>query len=240
MNTSSLNGASSRSRPAFIKKGEGVVAVVPMKPLHLAKSRLSKLLDPGRRAALTIGMFTRVVTAAQDSAIAEISVVGGDDEVRGRARQLGARWIEDVGKGLNEAVTAAMDAAAAAGLPSMYLPADLPFLRSTDIAALLTASENGTKLALAPAQRDGGTNAMLVPSRSAFRPVLGRDSFRLHKDLALRLGMRYAVCESPGFALDLDTPADLKLCMERESGFLESLIGIHGQPSGSVSGTAQQ
>ena len=86
MNASPLNGASSRSRPAFGKKAEGVVAVVPMKPLHLAKSRLSKLLDPGRRAALTIGMFTRVVTAALESSMAEVWGGGGDDEVRGRAR----------------------------------------------------------------------------------------------------------------------------------------------------------
>ena len=164
--------------------------------------------------------------------MAEIWVVGGDDRVRELTRHLGAQWIEETGSGLNEALSDGIKAADKAGLGSLYLPADLPFLRPSDIVALLTASEDGSRLALAPAQRDGGTNAMLVPARSGFGPLLGEDSFRRHTDLAQRLGMLYAVCDSPGFALDLDTPADLKRCEEIEPGFLVRLTGPADLPAG--------
>ncbi|MDA0769255.1 MAG: 2-phospho-L-lactate guanylyltransferase [SAR202 cluster bacterium Casp-Chloro-G4] len=202
-----------------------VTVLIPMKPLHLAKSRLSKELDSGSRAALAMGMFSHVVKVAMESAVTGIWVIGGDDQVRERARQLGAQWHEDLGTGLNDAVSNAMNAADEVDLPSLYLPADLPFLQSSDIVALLTASEAGTKLALAPAQRDAGTNAMFVPASSGFRPALGKDSFRRHQDLAQALGLPYSVCESPGFSLDLDTPADLNRCEEIEPGFLGKLTG---------------
>ena len=65
---------------------------------------------------------------------------------------------------------------------------------------------------LAPAQRDGGTNAILAPAGSGFRSLLGRDSFVRHQELAQAMGLPYAVCNSPGFALDLDTPEDLARC----------------------------
>ena len=211
--------------------GGGFVALVPMKPLHLAKSRLSAQLVPSQRAALSIGMLAGVLSAAVESAMSEIWVVGGDDKIRELTRRLGARWIEDTSAGLNDALSDAINAADNAGLHSLYLPGDLPFLRSGDIAALIAASEGGSKLALAAAQRDGGTNAMLVPARSRFRPALGEDSFRRHTDLAQRLGMPYAVCDSPGFALDLDTPADLERCEEIEPGFLGRLAGLPDLPA---------
>jgi len=111
----------------------------------------------------------------------------------------------------------------AGGYASLYLPADLPFMRSSDIAAILSASEGGSKLTFAPAQQDGGTNAMLVPARSGFRPLLGNDSFRRHVASARAIGLPYATCDSPGFALDLDTPSDLMRCEELEPGFLERM-----------------
>ena len=200
-----------------------VVAVVPMKPLHLAKTRLADELDSSQRGALAMGMFAKVVTAALESELVEVWVIGGDFPASERSRYPDVRWLDDPGMGLNEALSEAMKLADAAGYACLYLPADLPFLRSSDIAAMLSASDGGSKLTLVAAHHDGGTNAMLVPAQSGFRPLLGNHSFRRHVASALARGMPYAKCVSPGFALDLDTPSDLVRCEGLEPGFLERM-----------------
>lgn len=210
----------------------GTVALIPMKPLRQAKSRLSSHLDSDQRAALTIGMFDNVVAAAAESDVVAIWVVGGDFQDDERSRYSGVQWFPDSGRGLNVALSDAMDSADQSDLASLYLPADLPFLGGVDVAAILAASEGGSKLALAPARWDRGTNALLVPSRSEFRPVLGMDSFLRHEELAQRLAMPYVECRSPGFALDLDTPGDLARCEDLEPGFLDRLTGKSDRSAG--------
>lgn len=204
---------------------DAVVALIPMKPLHLAKSRLSTRLHSGHRAALALGMFAGVVKAAFNSKVAEIWVVGGDFKASERSRYPGIRWLDDPGLGLNDALSEAMKLADDAGFASLYLPADLPFLKSGDIDAMVETSEGGAKLAFAPAQSDGGTNAMLVPASSGFRPLLGEDSFRRHQQVAGDMGIPYGLCNSSGFDLDLDTPTDLTRCEEIQPGVIETLMG---------------
>ncbi len=202
----------------------GIVAIVPMKPLHSAKMRLAGVLSPSDRAALSLGMMRNVVTAAQ-SVLGEVWVVGGDDAVRCAAEPLGARWHEDPATNLNDTLSIAMQWAFAAGKAALYLPSDLPLLTAADVRALVQASADGTTLTLAAAKRDGGTNAILTPCGSHFRPALGHQSFQRHKELAQRLDIPFVVCDTAGLALDLDTPSDLAACVEVEAGFVRRLTG---------------
>ena len=200
-----------------------VVAVVPMKPLRLAKSRLAPALTAPQRAALTLGMLRGVIAAAQGAPVSAAWVVGGDDAARQVAADMGADWRRDAAGDLNAALAAAMRDAFEGGCAALYLPADLPFIGADDVSALLETSQGGALLTFAPAQRDGGTNAMLIPRGSRFRPLLGKRSFSRHKASAEALGIPYAVCDSGGFAIDLDTPADLAACVKVERGFISRL-----------------
>lgn len=202
---------------------KGIVAVVPMKPLHQSKTRLAGALSHQERAELSLAMFRRVVSAARD-ALGAVWVVGGDDAVRKTAESLGAVWYEDPAKNLNDSLAFALDTARKNGLSAIYLPADLPFVSAADIEKVVHASSNGETLTLSPAQQDGGTNAMLVPRRVTFPPALGRDSFRRHKQQAAQLGIPYTVCLSEGLMLDLDTPEDLALCEKRQPGFYATMV----------------
>ena len=202
----------------------GIVAVVPMKPLHLAKSRLAVRLSPLQRSALSLGMFRKVVQTALESPVDRLWVIGGDGTVKQAASELGAEWHEDEGSDLNESLTRAFQKAFASGLAPMYLPADLPFVIPDDVSELVKASADGQKLTLSPAHRDGGTNAMLVPLGSPFRPALGLNSFQRHKSQAAALGVPLSICDRAGFGLDLDTPEDLKAYEEIEPGLLVRLV----------------
>ena len=205
-----------------------IIAIVPMKPLQRAKTRLADALTPSERAAVSLGMLRRVIAAAQASSLSGVWVIGGDVVVRQAAERAGAKWRKDCGGNLNESIEIAMRQAFKCGNAALYLPADLPFVTACDVNALLDASRNGAALAFAPAKRDGGTNAMLVPYGSPFRPALGKRSFCRHKAQAQRLSIAFAVCESDGFGIDLDTPADLAVCAAAEPGFVDNLTTLAG------------
>lgn len=206
----------------------GIVAIVPMKPLQRAKTRLADALTPSERAAVSLGMLRRVVVAAQSSSLSGVWVIGGDAVVKQAAERAGAKWRKDCGGNLNDSLALAMRQAFKCGNAALYLPADLPFVTARDVNALIEASRDGEALAFAPAKRDGGTNAMLIPCGSPFRPALGKRSFCRHKAQAQRLGIAFAVCESDGFGIDLDTPADLAVCAAAELGFVDNLTALAG------------
>ena len=207
-----------------------IVAVVPMKPLNRSKTRLASVLSEQQRADLSLSMFSRVITEA-NAALGVVWVVGGDDTVRHAAERLGADWREDPGSDLNDSLSIAFDEACKKGLSPIYLPADLPFVTAADIHRIVQASGNGKTLTLSPAQQDGGTNAMLIPQCLSFPPLLGKDSFSLHKRQATSRGIPYAVCLSEGLGLDLDTPDDLALCDEIQPGFLATMMPAAGVPT---------
>ena len=207
-----------------------IVAVIPMKPLSLSKTRLSEVLSQRERADLSLTMFGKVVEAAHE-ALGAVWVVGGDKAVRRSTERIGAEWYEDPGKNLNDSLRFALDKACGRGMSAIYLPADLPFVTPADIRKIVQASAGGDTLTLSPAQQDGGTNAMLIPACLAFPTLLGRNSFERHERQAASLGIAYTVCLSDGLALDLDTPDDLALCEKIQPGFLSEMIPVTAAPN---------
>ena len=205
--------------------GPDIVAIVPMKPLGLGKSRLAGALSPREREALNLALLERVVSAAIDALPAGVRVVGGDETVARNVREMGGRWLPDGGADLNGTLAAAFRSAHDDGLASLYLPADLPFLTAADIEGIAGESEQGTVHTLAPARRDGGTNAILTPVGSPFRPALGVDSFRGHEAMALELGVPLAIYDSPGIGYDLDTASDLEAYEQMQPGLSLRLTG---------------
>lgn len=203
----------------------GIVAVVPMKPLSLSKTRLTSVLSDRERAELSLAMFSRVVAAAHE-ALGMVWVIGGDETVRQAAEHLGAVWHEDLDKDLNDSIRFAQDRACKDKISVIYLPADLPFVTAADIVKVVQASDGGENLTLSPAQQDGGTNAMLIPKCLCFPPLLGKDSFRRHKRQAASFGIPYTVCLSEGLGLDLDTPEDLALCNKLQPGFASKMMPV--------------
>ncbi|MCY4578604.1 MAG: 2-phospho-L-lactate guanylyltransferase [Chloroflexi bacterium] len=203
--------------------GLSIVAVVPMKPLNLSKTRLASVLSEQERADLSLAMFSKVVSAAHE-ALGVVWVVGGDEAVKQASNGLGAKWLEDPGNDLNESLSFAFSKACRVGSAAIYLPSDLPFVTAADIEKIVQASVGGETLALSPAQQDGGTNAMLIPKCLRFPPLLGKDSYARHKQHAASLGIPYTVCLSEGLALDLDTPDDLALCDRLQPGFLSTMM----------------
>ena len=200
-----------------------------MKPLSQAKSRLAPYLKDAQRRRLVTAMLRHVIRAAREAS-AEVWVLGADVSARRVALEEGAGWREEAGSDINESLRLVFDEAWAAGKSPLFLPGDLPFLRSDELKALTArarADDNGEdadpRIVLSPAKKGGGTNAILIPQPLAFRLQLGPDSLSLHVAEARRLGLEPTVYASPGLARDLDTWEDLQEYETQEPGLLARL-----------------
>lgn len=202
---------------------QNVIAIVPMKPLSKGKSRLGKSLSASQRADLALGMLRRVLLAIKAASIETIWVVGGDKRVCNMTRNLGGECLEELGKDLNDTLKKAFELAFEQGKSALYIAGDLPFLKPADIHSMTQASRRQGNVTLAPARRDGGTNAMLVPHGVPLQPELGQGSFMKHLNQAARLQTSVAINSSQGLGFDLDVVDDLETFQHMEPGLLERL-----------------
>ena len=205
-----------------------VVSVIPVKPLAQAKSRLAPFLKDAQRRRLVTAMLRHVIRAAREAS-AEVWVLGADVSARNVALDEGAGWREEAGCDINESLRLVFDEAWAAGKSPLFLPGDLPFLQTDELKALIARAGSGANtdsvpsIVLSPANKGGGTNAILIPQPLAFRLQLGPDSLSRHIAEARRLGLEPSMYASPGLARDLDTWEDLQEYEAQEPGFLARL-----------------
>jgi 2-phospho-L-lactate guanylyltransferase len=170
------------------------VAVIPLKGLDHAKSRLGGVLSRAERAAVALQLLARVIAACQEADLA-VCVISPDPQARAEAARLGAETLDDGGADLTGAVRLGLERYADAEAV-VAIAADLPFVRAEDVRELL---ELARPLAVAPAP-DGTTNAVAARPPSVLRPSYGPGSAARHGGLHVDL---------PRLAQDLDTPDDL-------------------------------
>ncbi len=214
-------------------RSPAIVGIVPMKPLAEGKSRLARALSAEERANISMGMLFRVISALKGASIESVWVVGGDERVGELALSLGGKWLEELGSDLNDTLGRAIRMAFEQDGSALYVAGDLPFVKASDIHSFIQASRGAGNVTLAPARRDGGTNAMLIPCGINFQPELGRMSFSKHLAQAGRLETSVAIAYSPGLGLDLDLVDDLESYQHMEPGLVDHLkMGADGPLAG--------
>jgi 2-phospho-L-lactate guanylyltransferase len=188
-------------------------AIVPAKSFARAKSRLADVLDAPSRAALARTLFDHVLDVVVACVrVSGVLVVTDGDDVEGLARARGLRCVRDTGTPpLRVAVDLGLEVVQ--HLPSegaLVLMADLPWLTSADVAALVDGLVRAD-VVLGPDARHLGTNALGLGPGIRLPTAFGRpDSFQEHIERARAAGLRTYVHESPGIGFDVDTPSDLR------------------------------
>ncbi|TFH38198.1 MAG: 2-phospho-L-lactate guanylyltransferase [Anaerolineales bacterium] len=192
-------------------------AIVPVKPLRRAKSRLAGVLTDEERASLSQRLLQHTLDVLNE--IPEIEhtlVVSRDSRALALARQQGARTLAERGAPeLNRALVRATLVAkeyGAAGV--LVLPADLPLLKMQDVLTLIHAAHDPPVVVLVPDRRGQGTNALLVCPSGLIEYDFGPDSFQRHQERAKAIGARLELCSNPSLELDLDLPEDLEYLRE--------------------------
>ncbi len=183
-------------------------AIVPVKPLHRGKSRLSTVLSVTERAELTQHMFRHVVTTLQAvDGIDEILVVSRDEDIVDAAVALNTRvYSEEDPMNLNAALTASAEYAWKSGVKTiLVIPSDLGLLTSDGVQSLM--AQDG-RVAICPDDKFDGTNALLVRDLHRFQFRYGEQSFMKHLQEASLNGHTAQVVYDDSIEFDLDTPAD--------------------------------
>ena len=145
-------------------------AVLPLKDLVRAKSRLSGVLAAHERRALVQAMVEDVFSAlAATGGLAGVLVVSDDPSAEMLADKYGFDCIDERQlncRGLNGAVSAAVNLLAARDVEdALVLHGDIPLLQSADLERMLEEyNAAGTDLVIAPDLDGTGTNLMLLPS----------------------------------------------------------------------------
>lgn len=189
-------------------------AIIPVKALRQAKSRLAGVLSPEERATLGERLLARTLAVlAQVPTIGHILVISADRRAMALARHHGARAVREAGTpDLNRALRRATMLASRAGASAvLVLPADLPRLTPEEVAGLVEQGNRPPVVVIAPDRQGQGTNALLLSPVGLIEYAFGPNSFKLHIERAQLAGARVVVCSSPGLGLDLDGPGDLGL-----------------------------
>jgi 2-phospho-L-lactate guanylyltransferase len=193
-------------------------AIVPVKPLRRAKSRLAGVLSDDERALLSQHLLQHTLGVLKE--IPEIErtlVVSRDSRALALARKEGARTLTEHGAPeLNQALVRATLVAKEYGADGvLILPADLPLLTIEDVQSLIKAAKDPPVIVLVPDRHGEGTNALLVRPSGLIEYDFGPNSFQRHQLQAEQLGARVEIRTIPSLGLDLDLPEDLEHLRER-------------------------
>jgi 2-phospho-L-lactate guanylyltransferase len=200
-----------------------IAALIPVKRLDAAKSRLWPKLPRASVERLTVAMLEDVVDALLAvRALGTVVVVTEDESAASAARGAGARALVRPDPGLNAALDGAARELASEGARAVLVVlGDVAGATSQELSELVQALEalGGRGVVLAPS-RDGGTSALLRAPHDAIPSRFGPASAAAHRECALRAGIPYRELALPSLAVDLDRAEDVE----------QLLRGAHGAP----------
>jgi 2-phospho-L-lactate guanylyltransferase len=194
-------------------------AVLPVKPLNGAKSRLRGAVPDGWHADLALAMVRDTVAAVRACpAVRDVLVVTDDPATAGAATALGAWVVPDrPAAGLNAALRFGADIIAGLQRPRVALAADLPALRADELGVALALAERRSFVADAEGT---GTVLLAAPPGVPLDPHFGTGSAAAHA----ASGARALEGSWAGLRQDVDTPADLQTVLRLGAGRYTSAV----------------
>jgi 2-phospho-L-lactate guanylyltransferase len=196
------------------------IAVVAVKDLRHAKTRLSSRFSPDQRRDLTLAMLADVLASlSRVPQLEGLLLVTPAKELSAVASRFGAEVLEDPkSEGYTQAIEIAVRELDRRRVSSMLaIPGDVPSLTPDEILRVLASLGPPPSAVLVPSHDGRGTNAALVCPPTALPLRFGEPSFLLHVERARELQIRTQVLRLPGLSLDLDTPEDVDLFVQHRS-----------------------
>lgn len=195
----------------------GIWAIIPVKPLNRAKSRLAQVLSPQEREQLAELMLRHVLGVVRNvPQIMGTLVISRDSRALAIAREFGARTVQESGAPeLNNALMRATQVVARWKSEAvLILPADLPLIAEEDITAIIDLGHYNQTIVISTDQNEDGTNALFIRPPGVIDYAYGTGSFHRHTEMAKEAGADVKVYRSPRLLLDIDLPSDLEAYRE--------------------------
>jgi 2-phospho-L-lactate/phosphoenolpyruvate guanylyltransferase len=189
-----------------------VWVIIPVKPLQLAKSRLSSVISPEQRQQFAESLLRHtlnVVTGVPQ--VAGTLVISRDPKALAIAREYRAQTVQESGAPeLNSALMRATQVLMRWHCEAaLVLPADLPCLEREDVSEIIHLGRESRSVVIATDEHHDGTNALFTRPPGLLTYAYGIGSFQRHTEQARALGAPVHVYTSPRIALDIDVPSDL-------------------------------
>lgn len=189
-----------------------IAAIIPMKNLHFAKSRLSTILTLQQRKNLAFFLLnTTIKTLKESRLITEIIVVSSDKTIEKFSFENSLKFIKDSDDGINNAVILAdrycinndIDA-------NIVIPHDLPFISANEIDQICNISEKYPKcIIICPSKRFDGTNILFRKPPNVIRTFYDDNSYINHLKEAQKLHIPIESLDLDNLMFDIDTKEDL-------------------------------
>jgi FO synthase len=197
-------------------------ALIPLKNLELAKTRLAPTLTPGERRRLMLGMVRDGLHAlTRCRSIEKVFLLSRDQACSELARDFPVEILNlEQDTSINDGLEAAALLLAGRGCRELLIQhGDLPVVSPFAIEAFIdNHRESGAAISLVSCQHRGGTNAMIVPLPCPVHFAYGEHSFMKHVAQAEAKKLPVNVFEHKQLALDLDNIHDLlQLTLEKIS-----------------------
>jgi 2-phospho-L-lactate guanylyltransferase len=216
-------------------------ALVPLKDLVQAKTRLAGLLRPSERRALAQAMVEDVLAVvARHPALSRVTLLSDDPCAALLADKYAIRWwpesaLEDqllsgpgpARRDLNTLLAGASERLLRECVdePLLVLHGDLPLLGSADITAVLACQRDSGALVIGCDRHGTGTNLLAFDGGSVPQFCFGPDSCQRHRNAAGSAAIRAAVLRRPGIAFDVDEPDDIAALMTIFAGSGKAVSG---------------
>lgn len=196
------------------------VALVPVKSLARAKSRLLPELERHELERLSLAMLGDVLEALRATpSIREVAVVTPDPAVAKATEDAGGRALLRDDPGLNASLDAAAQQLRLEGEGLLVVLGDVAAALPDDLESIFAAAaELGSPCAVLAPSQDGGSSALLRVPHDALPSRFGPESAQAHRDAAHEAGVPFREVRAPSLALDLDRPSDLEQFMKTRSG----------------------
>jgi 2-phospho-L-lactate/phosphoenolpyruvate guanylyltransferase len=187
--------------------------IIPVKPLKLAKSRLSKVLTPEERHHFAKAMLRHVLRVVQ--AVPQVTgtlVISRDSHALALARDYGAKTIQETGTPeLNVALMRATTVVASWRSDAvLVLPADLPLVTPADISNMIALGEDPQSVVIATDRNKDGTNALFIRPPGLIDYAYGPGSYQRHATQGRDAGAVVNIYESDRLLHDIDLPEDIE------------------------------
>lgn len=190
-----------------------VWVIIPVKPLRLAKSRLSSVLTPEQRQRFAETMLRHVLHVVQSvPQVTGTMVISRDNSALALAREYGAKTVQESGAPeLNAALMRATQIIKSWRSDAvLILPADLPLIEAKDVSGIIKMGSDSRCVVICTDRNKDGTNALLVRPPGLIQYVYGPGSYQRHAVLGRDAGANVHVYESARMLHDIDLPEDIE------------------------------
>jgi 2-phospho-L-lactate guanylyltransferase len=187
-------------------------AVVPIKPINSAKSRLSAVLTAQQRSDLAMDFLNNTLHILSGwKPLAGILIVSADPFVWDIACQFPVDILKEPDvPGLNESLLrGSYEIERRGGEGVLIIPGDLPYLDLKSLQTMLDLAISSPRIIIVPDKHHSGTNAMLMAPNCAIPYCYGPGSFLKHQEAARMAQIPITAVDLAPLALDIDLPEDL-------------------------------